>query len=82
MQGPWVDSTACLMGARQPSRGRCAMPGGALQGPRRVRGGSVKASAGPSGAPARRQAIDATDFDAKARTIKPHVNDLRDKRTV
>ena len=42
----------------------------------------MKASTGPSGARARRQAIDATDFDATARPTKPHVNRIRGKLTV
>jgi hypothetical protein len=45
----------------------------------------VKASTGPGSAHARRQAIDATDatdFDATARTTKPHVNRIRGKLTV
>ena len=42
----------------------------------------MKASMGTNSAHTRHQAIDATDFDATARTTKPHVNDIRGKRVV
>jgi hypothetical protein len=42
----------------------------------------VEASTGTNSAYARRQAIDATDFDATTWTAKPHVNRIRDKLAV
>ena len=42
----------------------------------------MRARAGLGGAHAMRQAIDATDFDATARSTKPHVNGARDRQVV
>ena len=51
------------------------MPGGTLRG-------LWRANAGPRDRRAGVQAIDATDFDAQARTAKPHVNRRRNEPTV